>query len=149
MIQANELRLGNHINYEQTRHIIVAIDNGFCRSRWWKQREAEADYVHSLKECLPIYLTSEILQNFGFTQLPHFTVNDAWRIDLGRKRILTVSCVGTPNEMVFISEEEPPKVTDVVVLRNYDYDGYTSVHDLQNIYASITKKELVYDPSKA
>ena len=96
----------------------------------------------SIANLEPIPLTAELLEKCGFKKLPHFTVNNTRFIELGRKRVLSVGCVGTPNEMVFISEEEPPVVKDVVCIRNFDYDGYTYFHDIQNIYHAITGKEL-------
>jgi hypothetical protein len=63
-------------------------------------------------------------------------------IPIGRNRILSVGNVGTPNEMILIMEVEAPIVKDQVVLRNFDYDGPTYLHDLQNIYQDITKKQL-------
>lgn len=90
----------------------------------------------------PIPLTPEILEKAGFYQLPHFTVNNGWHLDIGRDRVITVACVGTPNEMIFLCEEDKPKVKNINVLRNFDYDGKTYLHQLQNIVHSITSKEL-------
>lgn len=87
-------------------------------------------------------LTDENLKNYGFTQLPHFTVQNLWKLDIGRNRVITIAYKGTPNEMVFISEEKNNKVEGLVILRNYDYDGYTYMEDINNIVLSITKHRI-------
>ena len=90
----------------------------------------------------PIALTPEILEKCGFSKLPHFTIQNIWKKDLGRERVLTVADVGNPNEMIFITEEEPPVVKDIIVARNYDYDGKTYLHHIQNLYFALTGEEL-------
>ena len=66
-MKANELRIGNWVDYEKTTHIITAIDSGnYGRSRWIKQSASEPDYEHTFKEIEPIPLTPEILEKAGF-----------------------------------------------------------------------------------
>ena len=130
MIQANEL---HHNGY-------YLLNGKLCRY------DITSHVQYRLEAFEPIPLTPEILEKCGFNQLPHFTVNNGYRIDIGRHRVLTVSCVGTPNEMIFLTEEQPPIVKDIICLRNYDYDGKTYLHDLQNLYYALTKQELNYTP---
>jgi hypothetical protein len=94
----------------------------------------------------PIPLTKEILDKCGFNQLPHFTVQDIWQKAIGRNRVISIACVGTPNEMVFINEEEPPVVKNIIVARNFDYDGKTYLHHLQNLHYIFAGEELQYTP---
>lgn len=81
-------------------------------------------------------LTNEILSEYGFEPIPHFTIGNSIIKDLGRGRHLSFSSVGTPNEMLFICEHDvdPSRheirdahaiknCTKVIVLWNYDYDG--------------------------
>lgn len=86
-------------------------------------------------------LTKEWLLEFGFEQIPHFTVTNTLIINIGRRLILSVGSVGTPNEMVTLCEIDylnSKKITDVIVLRNYDYDGYTTREQLGKIYEALT-----------
>jgi hypothetical protein len=72
----------------------------------------------------------------GFKPLPHFTIMDSLIYDLGRRRQLSIGCVGTPNETMFISEidnENPRKITDSICLHNYDYDGYLTEDKIKNL----------------
>lgn len=90
-------------------------------------------------------MTREQLKDLGFKEIPHFTVGNSLIYDLGRKRQLSVSCVGTPNEMVFLGQidhDNPKKITDLIVLKNYDYDGYTDVEVIKTLIEllSWTKK---------
>jgi len=78
----------------------------------------------------------------GFERIPHFTVANALIYQLGRNRRLSIGCIGTPNEMLFICEfdlNDFRKTTDLVCLHNYDYDGYLTKEKLENLIASIGK----------
>lgn len=72
-------------------------------------------------------MTKQDLLRLGFTELPHMTIGDIVTYDLGNNRHLSASDIGTPNEMVCISQSEAADyrvITDAVRLHNYDYDGY-------------------------
>ena len=78
-------------------------------------------------------------------KIPHFTVTNSYTLDIGRNRIVSVGNVGTPNEMIWlcqINDKDKNKIDDLICLRNYDYDGYTHVHTLQNLIHSLTGTEL-------
>ena len=134
MIQASELRIGNWYDHygtylQTTPSTILEV---WESERLW---------------CKPIPLTHEVLEKCeGFYQLPHFTIQNCWIYNIQRDRFITIACVGTPNEMVFLSEEESEKVTTAIVLRNFDFDGKTYLHQLQNIIFDLTGKELQFKP---
>lgn len=76
----------------------------------------------------------EELLAIGFKELPHQTVGGMLIYELGRHRHLTISCVGTPNEMLFISESDINdyrKITDSICLKNFDYDGFMKIEDVK------------------
>jgi len=88
-------------------------------------------------------MTNDDLIKIGFTAIPHFTIGDSVIFDLGRHRQISGSCVGTPNEMLFICEIDhviKTKITDLVCLHNYDYDGYLTIEKVQMIIDSICMK---------
>ena len=75
-------------------------------------------------------MTTEDLIKIGFEAIPHYTVTNSHIYKLGRNRQLSIGCVGTPNEMLFISSNEGSdkrEVTDLICLHNYDYDGFLSI----------------------
>ena len=37
-----------------------------------------------------------------------------------------------------IDEKEPRKINDLICLRNFDYDGYTTIEQIKSIITSIT-----------
>ena len=79
-------------------------------------------------------MTRDEVIKIGFKPLPHFTIIDSLNFDLGRNRYLSIGNIGTPNEIVCISEtdnEDPKKVLEIIVLHNYDYDGYLTEERLQ------------------
>lgn len=78
-------------------------------------------------------LNREEVLKLGFEEIPHFTVTNSMHYDLGRNRWLSIGDLGNPNEMLFIyecDEEDNRIITDIVVLHNYDYDGYLTVEKL-------------------
>jgi len=130
-MNANELRIGNWIRF-------ISTDS----YEWVENIKSNSINNVILTDIEPIPLTPEILEKCGFKQLPHYTVQNNWNISLGRDRVISVANVETPNEMVFINEEQPPEVKNIIVARNYDYDGYTHLHQLQNLYYALTQTEL-------
>jgi len=73
------------------------------------------------------------LIEIGFKSINHFTIMNSLTYDLGRGRLLSFGSIDTPNEMLFLEQVENNEITDLICLRNYDYDGYTSIQDILNI----------------
>jgi hypothetical protein len=81
-------------------------------------------------------ITTDDLLEMGFKPIPHFTIGNTYTYDLGRRRDLSMNCVGTPNEMLFIceiDEKNKLKITDIICLHNYDYDGYITKEKLKTL----------------
>ena len=139
---AKDLMIGNWVEHKPE----WSYRNNDCKSFYFQWNERDwyglGECTISIDNILPIKLTPDILVKCGFEQLPHFTVQNTFFKKLGRDRVLSIACVGTPNEMVFITEEIPPEVKNIIVVRNYDYDGKTNLHELQQLYKAITKTEL-------
>lgn len=136
-MEAKELMLGNLINKhfeggEGEQEIVTSRTIFDC------QTNPTGKFTYT-----GIPLSDQLLQECAFTQLPHFTVQNLWEKSIGRGRVISIASVGTPNEMVFITESEPPQVKNVIVVRNYDYDGKTCLHHIQNIYQIFTNSELL------
>jgi len=88
-------------------------------------------------------ITRDRVLELGFKELPHFTVMDSLIYDLDRNRHLSLDCVGTPNEMLFIcevNEEHNKIIDDAVVLSNYDYDGYLTEERLSLLLTFFAQK---------
>jgi hypothetical protein len=84
-------------------------------------------------------MTEEELVTIGFVVNPIMIICLSLNYDLGRDRYISVQSPGTPNEMIFICEmdRESLKITDIVVIKNYDYDGYTSIEDVKLLISLI------------
>ena len=85
-------------------------------------------------------MTSDDLVLIGFEPIPHFTVSNSHIYKLGRHRQISVAAVGTPNEMMFITEtsdQDEKNVTEIICLHNYDYDGYLTKKKILNIIYGI------------
>jgi len=90
-----------------------------------KQKEGEGKFGE--------WVTEEIAIKMGFSKMPHFTVMNSHVMDIGRNRLLSLGCIGTPNEVLFIEAIEGDKVTDLVCLHNFDHDGRLTIKRLQQI----------------
>jgi hypothetical protein len=89
-------------------------------------------------------MTREQLLELGFKELPHFTINKSLQYNLGRNKVLSIGSIGTPNEMIFLCEmdtEDNKKCNDLIVLRNYDYDGYTTLEEVKLIIKALITKD--------
>ena len=70
-------------------------------------------------------MNKEDLIELGFKEVDYFTIMDSIIYDLGRRRLLSVGCLGTPNEVMFLCEKSKAgdHYTDLVCVHNFDYDG--------------------------
>jgi len=76
------------------------------------------------------------LLSVGFEKIPHFTVTNTLIYKLGRHRQLSVGCVGTPNEILWVCEtddQDESNITDLICLHNYDYDGYLTIEKVKGL----------------
>lgn len=88
-------------------------------------------------------MTRDELIQIGFEEIPHFTVMNDIIYHLGRNRHLSIGCVATPNEVMYICEThraDPKQITDLVCLHNFDYDGYLTLEKVKTLIACIGKK---------
>lgn len=143
-LQATDLRIGNIVDTPYGQYPIVDV---MCDC-------INTDFV----ECLPydevggVILDANWLVRGGFTHLPAPSIiGDTYMLDLGRHRRLSVSNVDNANQVVFLQsydEKDYRNTTDLICLWNFDYDGRTAVHQLQNI-VSIFGTELQFKPIEA
>lgn len=126
-MKANELRIGNWVLSDP-----YGIPSRITRANFISD---DFDYLE------PIPLTPEILEKCGFIRTsinnPFFNMAS---LTISREMEISVHNAGTPNEMIFLSETDGQR--SVVVIRNFDYDGKTYVHQLQNLYFALTGEEL-------
>ncbi len=88
-------------------------------------------------------MTKEEVKKIGFKEIPHYTVMNNLIYELGRGRHLSIGCIGTPNEVLFVCERDkdnPKQINDAVCLHNYDYDGYITEEKLKNLVSGISGK---------
>jgi hypothetical protein len=73
-------------------------------------------------------ISHDFLISLGFTPTTNLAIGTVYSYNLGRRRLISISGMGTPNEMTSIMEidtdvDPADMVTDVVILFNFDYDG--------------------------
>ncbi len=143
-IYTKELRRGNYL-YNHLNEIkevdyigdTVGLKNEIGGTDKYQINPIFSGNINDLK---PIPLSEDILLKCGANKSsienPFFSHFD---FHFSRNRHISVSNPGTPNEMVMLVERKEGKQPTVIVLRNYDYDGKTYLHDLQNIFHSASK----------
>jgi hypothetical protein len=88
-------------------------------------------------------LTKEILITNGFEPLPHKNLLNSLNLDLGHRKVLSVSLLGTGNQMISVFEvnmSDNKVIDDMVVLSNYDYHGFMSVDRFAALFFALTGK---------
>ena len=81
-------------------------------------------------------LNNKKLEKIGFKPVEYFTVGDNMIYKLPRYRQLSISSAGTPNEIMVINDinkDNPNIIENIIVLHNYDYDGYLSESRLNDL----------------
>lgn len=89
-------------------------------------------------------MKNEDLINLGFKPIPHFTIGNAVILEFGRNRYLSASDVGNPNEMVWICQSEDEahkKVTDLICIHNYDYDGFLTLEKIKLLIGGLRNEK--------
>ena len=148
-IQAQDLRIGNLL-YLDLGDIkgIVKVSEIKKDVVWLTSLHGRMPIAYTNSALKPIPLTPEILLKAGFENIPHHTITRSMRFDLGRKRVLSIGNVGTPNEMLWlcqVNDTDKTIIDDLVCVHNYDYDGYLHLHQLQNIIYDFTNQELTIE----
>jgi hypothetical protein len=135
-MKANELRLGNLLNHNNGS-MVGSFIVGLIHLEDIIKKNSHA------REYEPIPLTEEWLLKFGFekSQEQWYTIKYFTDCDLATEQMAITYNLSSNRCAVFDAIEE----TDIVNILSYPI--YTSkkvlyVHELQNIYFALTKKEL-------
>lgn len=91
-------------------------------------------------------LNREQVLELGFYEMPHFTIGNSLIFHLGRRRFLSLSCLATPNEMLFmyeVNQDNTKKIDDSVILSNFDYDGYLTLEELTLLLSFFRRKKKI------
>lgn len=137
-MNTQELRLGNLFDYEQTTHKVTLIRDGYFKSKWLKDDKFE--YTHRARNgkyiCASyLKITHEQLLKLGFTYR---------KISMGAGLYRSECYYMDTNKFDFIIY-----LTSNGITLNSQFDRkeifYNYIHELQNLYYSLTKEELVYE----
>lgn len=77
-------------------------------------------------------MRKEVLE-MGFKELQHFTITNPLVYDLGRRRVLSLGCLGQGNEVIYLCEKSKvgDHYEDLVCVHNADYDGFITIQRLK------------------
>lgn len=86
-------------------------------------------------------MNKEEVLALGFKEVPHYTILDSLVYTLPRDRALSLGCLGTPNETLFLVEKSKvgDHYTDLICIHNFDYDGYITEEALVDIISWFSK----------
>lgn len=157
-MKANELRIGNIVRVDneschpQLKDVlmrVVSIEHRHDLPEYSVRIErvvkdnsdVNANYSQLIRFIKPIPLTEELLLKYGFSKLNHFTVTNSLYKPIGRDRYICIGDIDNANQMVYLETIINGKITDLVCVHNYDYDGRLYVHKLQNLYFTLTGEE--------
>lgn len=130
LLTAKDLRIGNYINYECTTHVVAEIHREKIIHYWINS--GHDGYVTNYKQILSIPLTEKEVIRLGFNEdFDLIKGVDGYYDDNGYCVILDLD-----NEVWFCQNNNGT----IFKIATIDF-----VHELQNIYFYITKKELKYN----
>lgn len=136
MINPLELRIGNIIDYELTRHVVQGISKEIVVTTWVAGTEI---YTHSLDQSDEWPISESFLD--AIIDDPQSSDDGYWKI---YKYILNKTNQAAAL-IYYCKKSAPPyKEGDVVVKVGLDYwsNSFRGVHKLQNIIFELTGKEL-------
>lgn len=127
-LKANELRIGNYLNYQGK---IIKVEGIHNRTIYHSDRQFDQVGVEKYITFEPIPLTEEWLLRFGFEK-EHVTVNDI---------IINIYRLGDYEISIYLQGNETQKGYYLPhSLQSRAYIKY--VHQIQNLYFSLTNNEL-------
>jgi hypothetical protein len=89
-------------------------------------------------------MEDEELLALGFKPLSYFTIGDVLIYRLSRNRHLSLRSRRTPNEMLFLcetDESDPQKITDLICISNWDYNGPLDISTLKTLIQILERKK--------
>ena len=120
-LTAKDLRVGNYVNYDNTTHVIKEIHQKEV-IHFWVNGGTE-DIVSKYTGILSIPLTPREIERFGFNKnLNHYLNNDGY-------------CIEEDGDDFWLCQSGS-KVIRIAAIE--------FVHELQNLYYEVKKKELIY-----
>lgn len=128
MIKANELRIGNLLNYDTPEGDVVTLTTDFNAIQWATEDPKCFNLVHS-----PIPLTEEWLVKFGFKQYIDFEI----KTNIFFLLPLCGFSYDIATKQVTIFEMEEGNKISHCIKRKIEY-----VHTLQNLYFALRGQEL-------
>lgn len=134
-MEAKELRIGNCILKNGSNYI---VDTLFFVDVY--------DGTAMGFDLQPIPLTEEILLKCpNHKRVNGKNILNTIYFEIGRNRVISIGNIGTGNEAIWLCEIDPNienRITDLVCIHNFDYDGKIMLHKFQNIFHSLTNEEL-------
>jgi hypothetical protein len=137
MIQARDLIVGNIFNRKHGKGWTwTVIDEGIIRSVFSESLE------YALDDFEPIPLTPEILERCGFSQdgFYQYGIDASSSLSTSKRRLYF------GGDYLYLEEEDKNLNRDLITIWNKDLMKVFYLHQLQNLYFTLTGKELNYNP---
>lgn len=133
-IPVQELRIGNIVmNVENGVSRVICCDMINLRQNYFPP-DPEEYWIGERRE--------QILLSLGYNEAIPLT--EEWLVKLGFKKYNDSNCWKLPNNWYLFHNTEKDEILDVGFYWGELYTKIEAVHQLQNLYYAITKKELTY-----
>jgi len=106
-MKANDLRIGNLVDYEQTTHVVVGMDTQFLYTKWLR---SPADlYCDCYENHKPIPLTAEILEKCDGVEKKEGLIITTYSFDISKSghdfKVLSLN-IEKGNQYIYIRQGE-------------------------------------------
>ena len=133
-MEANELRIGNLLIYEKTTHEVTSVDGKSVKSIWRGNQRIDEydDFVFAYE---PIPLTAEWFNRLGFQD---FKTDYGIMLNTPDRHLVVMPVRNEFYPCIEVESEFSSGEKQVCHLNRIEF-----VHELQNLYYTLTKMELV------
>jgi hypothetical protein len=131
-MKANELRIGNLLNYQTAEGDILTATIDWQDLKWLSEDEKGFNLVHD-----HVPLTEEWLLKFGFKNTFQQVYYDSYQLDIDRFTIISFSIQQQNKSLIKCNFDRGYRSEDNK--KNY---YIKHVHQLQNLYFALTNEEL-------
>jgi hypothetical protein len=132
-MKESDLRIGNYVYYEHTTHIVDGIYENKVYSWWVKDREPVIEY--EMKDVGGAMVKNPYRD--AVNQYEPIPLTEEWLIKLGFEKNITTDLYPTFSyDIVNVND-------GIVYVLNYGFVNHIKyVHQLQNLYFTLTREEL-------
>lgn len=141
-IQADEIRVGNRFIRELRNERGLEYDHDFVLTEEYMGKLFGDSIALALQDLFPIPISTEILLACGFTKYPYPDHSERTMRNMYFIKCDYVQITFAMGETILAGKNDSEADEQCVLSKSVKH-----LHQLQNLYYSLTGKELIYTPS--